>query len=440
MSNPLKKLTDSSLLRFVLVGVLNTLVGTAIMFCLYNIAKCSYWFSSAANYILTSIMSFFLNKYFTFRNKERSLSQVLRFALNIAVCYLLAYGIAKPLVLRFVTDAAALSIVGAVQRIIPSFAMDASSMRENIAMVVGMVLFVIFNYTGQKFFAFGGKGKSIMGRKDGRRIKDVSMMYAIVPYIMEKRFDAMNAITVRVPYQPMQDYIRRKHKEGHNFSHLSLVTAAFVRTVSQHRELNRFIMNKKIYARDGIWVGMVILRPGETESTMTKVRFEPTDTIYDVNDKMMKMIEDNRKAVGSNATDKLMKTLLSIPGLATVGVKLIKWADKHGLLPKSIINASPFHVTMTISNLASIRTNHIHHHVYEFGTTSMLMTMGNSQDIPKKVDGEIVLERQMPLGLVMDERITSGHYFAEAFRTLQRCLKHPELLETPPETIDEEQF
>ena len=257
---------------------------------------------------------------------------------------------------------------------------------------------------------------------------------------MEKRFDAMNAITVRVPYQPMQDYIRRKHKEGHNFSHLSLVTAAFVRTVSQHRELNRFIMNKKIYARDGIWVGMVILRPGETESTMTKVRFEPTDTIYDVNDKMMKMIEDNRKAVGSNATDKLMKTLLSIPGLATVGVKLIKWADKHGLLPKSIINASPFHVTMTISNLASIRTNHIHHHVYEFGTTSMLMTMGNSQDIPKKVDGEIVLERQMPLGLVMDERITSGHYFAEAFRTLQRCLKHPELLETPPETIDEEQF
>ena len=83
----LKNLFDEKLLKFILVGVVNTLVGMAIMFGLYNLAHCSYWVSSAANYILTSILSYFLNKYFTFKNKERSWKQVLRFVVNIAVCY-----------------------------------------------------------------------------------------------------------------------------------------------------------------------------------------------------------------------------------------------------------------------------------------------------------------------------------------------------------------
>lgn len=280
-----------------------------------------------------------------------------------------------------------------------------------------------------------------MGRKDGKRVKNVSMMYQIVPYIMDKRYDALNAVTQKIPYKPMQDYLKQKHKEGIEISHLSLVIAAFVRAVSQEKSLNRFVVNKKIYARDGIWIGMVILRPGETESTMTKVRLEPTDTIFEVNEKMMKMIEDNKNVQASNSTDKLMKVLLSIPGLCNVGVGLFKWMDRHGLLPKSIIDASPFHVTMTISNLASIRTNYIFHHIYEFGTTGMLMTMGNSEDVPVKTkDGGIELQRQMPIGLVMDERIASGCQYAAAFRVFINCLKNPTLLEVPPETIDEEDF
>lgn len=138
MKNLLKKLFDPSLWRFLIVGCINTAVGAAIMFGLYNLAGCSYWFSSAANYVLTSILSFFLNKHFTFRSKTYSLREVLRFALNIAVCYLLAYGIAKPLVLRLLSGAS-------------------ESLRDNVAMLVGMVLFTVCNYFGQRFFAFRKK-------------------------------------------------------------------------------------------------------------------------------------------------------------------------------------------------------------------------------------------------------------------------------------------
>ena len=105
------------------------------MFGLYNLANCSYWVSSAANYVLTSILSFFLNKHFTFQSRERGAGQVVRFAANIAVCYLIAYGIAKPLCLRLLANAT----VGT---------------RDNVAMLVGMVLFTGLNYLGQRFFAF----------------------------------------------------------------------------------------------------------------------------------------------------------------------------------------------------------------------------------------------------------------------------------------------
>ena len=97
----MKRLIDNTIPKFLLTGVINTLVGALVMFLLYNLAGCSYWLSSAANYLVGGTVSFFLNKYFTFRNTERSWAQVARFALTVAVCWLLAYGIAKPLTLRY---------------------------------------------------------------------------------------------------------------------------------------------------------------------------------------------------------------------------------------------------------------------------------------------------------------------------------------------------
>ena len=131
----LRGLLAEKLLKFILVGIINTAVGTAIMFGLYNLAGCSYWVSSAANYILTSILSFFLNKFFTFRNRQRSPAQILRFAGNILLCYLIAYGAAKPAVLW--------ALSGARRRL-----------QENVAMLVGMCLFTGLNYLGQRLFVF----------------------------------------------------------------------------------------------------------------------------------------------------------------------------------------------------------------------------------------------------------------------------------------------
>lgn len=135
MKDFLSKFLDKTFLRFVIVGVINTLFGTAIMFVFYNVFHLSYWLSSASNYFFGSILSYFLNKHFTFRYRERDLGVVLRFILNISVCYLAAYGIAKPLFRWMLSGFSA-------------------AVQDNIAMLGGMALFVIFNYLGQRFFAF----------------------------------------------------------------------------------------------------------------------------------------------------------------------------------------------------------------------------------------------------------------------------------------------
>ncbi len=134
----LKKLVDRTFWKFILVGVVNTLFGTAVMFLCYNLLHLGYWISSGANYVLGSILSYFLNKYFTFQNREKGFGVVLRFTLNILVCYLLAYGIAKPAVAWVLSGMS-------------------KSVQENGAMLVGMCLFVGFNYLGQRFFAFREK-------------------------------------------------------------------------------------------------------------------------------------------------------------------------------------------------------------------------------------------------------------------------------------------
>ena len=135
MKEKLKSLFDAKLWKFLLVGVLNTIVGNGLMFLLYNLAHWSYWPSTAVSYTLASVMSFFLNRYFTFKYQGKGWKVVLRFAINIAVCYLLAYGIAQPL-MKWLLSAATQTV------------------RDNVAMLTGMCLFVGFNYLGQRFFAF----------------------------------------------------------------------------------------------------------------------------------------------------------------------------------------------------------------------------------------------------------------------------------------------
>ena len=276
-------------------------------------------------------------------------------------------------------------------------------------------------------------------RADGKRLRNTDPMYTVAAYVMSKRVDSMNMVTLDIPYDPIQEYLNKKRREGVPLSHLGVIIAAYLRTAAEFPLLNRFIMNCKPYARNEFCVAMVVLKSGQMDNgTMSKMYFNMTDTIFDVNDTINKYVSDNREVPEKNGTEKMIKILLGAPGVLRVGVGLFKFMDKHGLLPKKVIDMSPFHNSLCISNLASIRTNHIYHHCYEFGTTSVFITMGNLREVPRRSGGEIIFERCIPLGVVMDERICSGSYFALAFRKIRKYLRNPELLELPPEVVNED--
>ena len=134
-SDKIKSFFDITMLRFMIVGVVNTLFGSAVMFSAYNLLHFSYWISSALNYILGNVLSYFLNKHYTFRSRNKSPKTILRFLLNAVACYGIAYGIARPLM------AAALS------------GME-MGLQDNCAMLVGMCLYTALNYLGQRYFVF----------------------------------------------------------------------------------------------------------------------------------------------------------------------------------------------------------------------------------------------------------------------------------------------
>lgn len=275
-------------------------------------------------------------------------------------------------------------------------------------------------------------------RPDGRAIQNLEPMQMIMPYVMKTRTDSMNMYEDTFPCEAMDAYIKEKAAEGISLGYMHIIIAAVVRLIALRPQLNRFCMNGKIYARPKIWVSFVVhptLRD-ESVGTTIKLCFEGTETILEVAEKINEAIARetiNRK--GENDTDKLLRTLMKkIPGpLIKLVVNTLLWMDKHNLMPKAIIELSPFHTSFFITNLKSLGINHIYHHTYEFGTTGLFFAMGKEKQVPAVQNGELITRKEMGFGLVSDERFCDGLYFALSLRKLRRFMQNPAGLEKPLE-------
>ncbi|MBQ5440812.1 MAG: hypothetical protein IIU36_00925 [Firmicutes bacterium] len=275
-----------------------------------------------------------------------------------------------------------------------------------------------------------------MYRTDGCRVHTSDAMYEIVPFIMPKRWDASNSIKVDIDLEKLQDYSRKCRAKGIKMSHMAILIAAYLRLASQNPLLNRFAMNKKIYARNHFCVCFVTLKPDQDTDTVTKVYFNLDDDIFTVNKKLEEAIEKVQVLEEDNSMDVFMHKLLAIPFLCRGVVGAIKLLDKYFTVPFSIVDISPFHTSLFVTNLASIRTDTVNHHLYEFGTTGVFISMG--KPVKKTYvddEGKPYEKKIMELGIMTDERIANGHYLGRCFRELNKYLKNPEILEEKPEQI-----
>ncbi len=269
-------------------------------------------------------------------------------------------------------------------------------------------------------------------RQDGTRVKNLTPIMQALPYIMPRRFDAQNWASDYVDEEIMKQYIRQKRREGHSVTHMSVLAAAYYKAALEHPKVNYFVMNRKIYKRNHFCFSFVILKTradGTPDETTLKIFLEPEDTVFTISRKIKEHIDRNLQAAHNNRTDRFANFAFRVPGLAKLVFGLAYHLDLHGLLPRKIIDLSPFHTSLFITNLASINTSYIFHHCYEFGTTSVFICMGKPVLDPLAGPGS--RKKLMPLGVVMDERVATGIEYSRFFAAFSRYLKNPEVLETP---------
>ena len=229
----------------------------------------------------------------------------------------------------------------------------------------------------------------------------------------------------------IKDFIRTHRRAGVRLNHMSVIISAYYKAVLRNPKLNYFVMNGRIYRRNHFCVSFVILKKqadGVVNETTLKVYLDENDTVFTVNQKIKDAIDANKAEHQSNSTDKFARFMFSVPGLPKFVVWLAYHLDKHGLLPRKIIDLSPFHTSMFITNLASIKTSYIHHHCYEFGTTSVFVCMG--KPVPNYISGDLT-KKMMPIGVVMDERICTGYEYAAFCNDFRRYMRLPRMLEYP---------
>lgn len=276
-------------------------------------------------------------------------------------------------------------------------------------------------------------------RKDGYKLRKADPFFRVIPYIMKKRSDSQVFFEDRIYLEEIDKLIRYLRTEGHSAGFLHVIIATMVRTISQRPKINRFVAGKKIYARKEISFSITIKKSmdDDSEETTIKIKFKPTDTIYDVINNVNEQIDKNKGEDTKNNTDKAAKFFTYFPGfLINWLINFLRFLDAHGKLPKFITDLSPFHSSIFITDLGSIGMKGVYHHIYNIGTNTMFIAFGTkSKEQYIDQDNKVTIKKSMDLKVVVDERVVDGYYFAKSIRLAKRILADPMQLLLPPNEV-----
>ncbi len=275
--------------------------------------------------------------------------------------------------------------------------------------------------------------------KEFRRVKSVSPMSAVIPYIMVNRTGSQNFITDSIEIDKIEKYIREKQQNGMpNISIMHVMIATFIRVVSQRPALNRFIRGQRIWTRKNVEVSLTIKKEMSLQSpdTVVKITLPPSATTEDVYKALDHEITSYRANPGGDFDD-TARAFTMLPGLMfKFAVWFLKTLDYFGVMPKFIAKVSPFHCSYFITSMGSLGIPPIYHHLYDFGTCPIFFSFGAKRRVYEMDAGGSVKKKQyMDFTFVLDERICDGYYYASALRLLKSVVKNPWQLDEVPTVI-----
>ena len=278
-------------------------------------------------------------------------------------------------------------------------------------------------------------------RVDGRRIRTEPPINQFIPYVMNTRSGSVNYFSESFEITQLERYIRQKRREGlTNFGITHVLLACYCRALCKYPALNRFISGQKIYTHgNDIQFCMIVKKDMTTASpeTLIKLHLSPYDTVYDIYNKFNAEIEKIKNTPLDSDFDHTVQALMMIPGVfLKFTVWVLKLMDYFGLVPKFLLEVSPFHGSVFFTSMGSLGIPPVYHHLYDFGNLPVFGSFGcKRRALEVLEDGTVVQRKYMDVKFTMDERIVDGFYFATFFKHYKRLLHHPEQLELPPEEV-----
>lgn len=278
-------------------------------------------------------------------------------------------------------------------------------------------------------------------RKDGRLIRSLNPLNRVAMYIMPNRSGASVYFHDSFEITEVENYIRKKRNQGlKGFGIMHVLLSAYVRVVSQRPGVNRFLSGQKLFARDDdIQVLLAVKREMtlDSEETIVKMHFSPTDTADDVYAKLSKLVSDVHSEDPSSDFDKTAGVISLIPGvLLKFAIWFLKLLDYFGLLPRFLLEVSPFHGSFFITSMGSLGIPPIYHHLYDFGNVPVFLSFGaKRKENELRSDGSVVQRKYVDFTVVADERICDGFYYASSFKLMKSFMRNPHQLDTPPEKV-----
>ena len=286
------------------------------------------------------------------------------------------------------------------------------------------------------------KAKKQKKPKEGRRLKTLTVTNSLMPFIMPQRCDALNYIADSIDIGNIEKYVARKRAEGYeSFGIIHVILAAYVRTVAERPQINRFVRGQRIYARNGIQINMTIKKEMTAEAPDTIIQIDPSPyaTAVDIYKEFDEKVRISKQAEDTSF-DSLAKAVNSMPRfILRFFIRLLNFLDYYGLLPRALTDLSPFHGSLVITSMGSLGIPPIYHHIYNFGNVPLFIAFGQKRiENVLKADGTVVTRKMIDYKITTDERTCDGFTYALALKNLRFYLKNPEKLDVPPVKIEED--
>ena len=274
-------------------------------------------------------------------------------------------------------------------------------------------------------------------RRDGRWVKAPGLQ-TVMAYLMPKRTDCEVYLNDKLDATALLQYLERK-----NALHPEYKTTVFhcmimgmARMVKERPKMNRFIQGYRMYERDDISISFVVKRrfaDGGEESLMVLVP-KDDDTLDTVSRKIVGDVKETRRSeTSTGGVDALLDGFAKLPRpILMLAIRIIRYLDFWGINPKVLTQGDPNYTTILCSNLGSIKAPAVYHHLNNYGTNSVMVTIGTlHKEELVMPDGTKAIRDVIDFGATLDERIADGFYFARSLRLLKHIFAHPELLDQP---------